>query len=224
MVSYSPTSLSQVIDWRIKRTPTYRILDNAKWMDNFFETGEIQLSSFLKFRGYKDEMQGDKNEGEAAIICEDENHNTHIIGYESGINAYVLSTTKSLDEKVVKDFNGKCAIRINDPTKFGLEVSKKLPFVTSGLEGSCDYVESRNKFLEKHLNTKNLIASIKELDKRNAHGVLSELTMGMELFAKLKKYAHQKEYRFIWFSNRPVSDAIMVRCPEAIEYCEKVLL
>lgn len=223
MIHYSPTSLSQVIDWRIKANTVYRILDRIEWLDNFFDTGEIQLSSFEKFRNYKDEMQGDYHEGKAAIICEDKDNNTHIIGYESGINGYVLSTTKSLEEKVVNDFNGKCALIIKHPTLFGLEISKKLPFVSSGLEGSCDYVESKNRFLEKQMNTNKLLESINELDKRKAIGILSELTMGMELFAKQKKYEHQKEYRFIWFSNWPVTETIKVRCPEAIQYCEKLV-
>jgi hypothetical protein len=223
MIHYSPTSLSQVINWRIKATPVYRILDSIEWLDNFFDTGEIQLSSFEKFRSYKDEMQGDYHEGKAAIICEDEEKKTHIIGYESGTNGYVLSTTKSLEEKVVNDFNGKCAILIKHPTLFGLELSKKLPFIFSGLEGSCDYVESKNRFLEKQLNTDNLLESINELDKRKVLGILSELTMGMELFAKHKKYEHQKEYRFIWFSNGPVIETIKVKCPEVIEYCDKIV-
>ncbi|WP_258098599.1 hypothetical protein [Marinoscillum pacificum] len=223
MIQYSPTSLQQVIDWRIKRFPVYRILDNVAWLNNFFDTGEIQLSTFSKFRSYKDEMQGDKYEGQAAIIFDGDDKNMHAITYEAGINAFIMSTTVNLNDQVIDDFKGTCAIKINHPTLFALELSKKLPFVTSGLEGLCDYVEHRSKFLEKQLRTDNLLKTIEELSKYKMDHLMNELTQGMELFAKHKKYSHQEEYRFIWFSNVPTNSTIKVQCPEAIEYCEKIL-
>lgn len=224
MVNYSPASLAHNIDWRIKSFPVFRILDDTRWLDDFFETGEIQLSSFLKFRSYKDEMQGDKTEGEGALVTHDDEGNTHMVGYESGLNGYILSTTSSLEEQVVNDFNGKCAIRINHPTMFGLEMSKKLPFVNSGLEGLCDYVDSRINFLEAHIKADNLLSSLKKHDPSLANHYLSELTKGIELFAKHTKYAHQREYRLIWFSNhQKVADVIKIKCPEAIRYCDKIL-
>lgn len=224
MIQYSPTSLQQVIDWRIKRFPVYRILDDERWMNNFFETGEIQLSGFSKFRSYKDEMQGDTHEGNAAILFDGGNGNMHAITYEAGLNAFVVSTTQNLNEQVINDFNGKCAIKIDHPTLFALEIAKKLPFVTSGLEGSCDYVEYRSQFLERQLNTDNLLKAVEELNKSQMHGLMSELTHGMELFAKHEKYAHQEEYRFVWFSSNPVNSTVKVHCPEAVEYCEKLFL
>lgn len=224
MIHYSPTSLQQVIDWRIKRFPVYRILDDERWMENFFESGEIQLSSFTKFHSYKDELQGDVQEGNATVIFEGGDGNTHAMVYEAGLNAFVLSTTTTLNDQVIKDFKGKCAIKINHPTMFALEIAKKLPFVTSGLEGDCDYVEYRSEFIERSLSTDNLLKAVKDLDKPQMQSLVTDLTRGMEIFAKHLKYAHQKEYRFVWFSDLPVNSTIRINCPEATMFCEKVTL
>ncbi|MBI3236073.1 MAG: hypothetical protein HYZ42_18895, partial [Bacteroidetes bacterium] len=115
MINYSPTSLSQIIDWRIKTSPVFRILDDQQWMENFFEKGEIQVSSFNLFRNYKGEMNGDSSEGSSTIVFEDKNGSTHLFPYDSGLNAYILSTTKELNKRVIEDFKGTCAIKINHP-------------------------------------------------------------------------------------------------------------
>ncbi len=223
MINYSPVSLSYPIDWGIKTIPVYRILDDRQWMINFFEKGEIQVSSFNVFQNYKDEMQGDNSEGEAMIVFLDDEGNSHAIKYEAGLNAYILSTTKNLTPKVINDFKGKCAIKINDPTLFGLELSKKLPFITGGLEGSCDYVDSKIQFIEKHINTQNLINLLeKKVHNHHLQEELIQVTKGMELFAKDKKYQHQSEYRFAWFGRANISSKYIAYCPELIEYCEPI--
>lgn len=41
-------------------------------------------------------------------------------------------------------------------------------------------------------------------------------------FLKQKKYQHQSEYRILWQTDREVKESIIINCPEAIKYCEKV--
>ena len=52
---------------------------------------------------------------------------------------------------------------------------------------------------------------------------ITALTTGVELFMKYKKYEHQQEHRLAWFSERKIKKGIVVQCPEAIQYCERVL-
>lgn len=224
MINYSPASLPYDIDWNIKTVPVYRILDDRQWMINFFETGEIQVSSFNKFRNYEDEMQGDNSEGVATIVFNDEKKKTHAFHYESGLNAFILSTTNKLNDQVVDDFKGKCAIKIHHPTLFGIELAKKLPFVTSGVEGCCDYVGSKIKFLENHVETKFLLEYFLGNKHREFNEEFKRLTMGMELFAKDIKYMHQSEYRFAWFGGTEISSSYRAYCPELIDYCEPIEL
>lgn len=221
MIHYSPTSLSYGVDWHIKSTPVYRILDNTQWLKNFFEKGEIQVSCFEVFRNYKDELRGDISEGTGNVVF-NMDKSTNVLGYETGSNAFILSTTKELNDQVLNDFNGKCAIKINDPTMFGLELSKKLPFVNSGLEGNCDYVESKINFLERHVGTEFLSDFIKGKRDPEFNHSFRALTMGMELFAKHRKYCHQREYRFIWFGEAKITENYIVYCPELTQYCEPV--
>lgn len=42
------------------------------------------------------------------------------------------------------------------------------------------------------------------------------------LFLKREKYSYLNEYRIIWFSDNPVIDSIIVKCPDAIKYCESI--
>lgn len=223
MIPYTSHSASHIMHWHIKRFPVYRILDNEQWMDNFFETGEIQLSCFSKFRNYEDEMQGDFHEGKGRIVFPGD-ESTHYLEYEAGLNAFILSTTKTLNAKVVADFKGKCAIKINYPTPFAMEIAKKLPYIETGVEGSCDYVKDRLQFLERQFGTENLVHALRNKENQQVKQMLSDLTQGMELFAKHEKYSHQEEYRFVWFSKATISSTVIIRCPEAIEYCQKVLI
>lgn len=221
MINYSPTSLAHSVDWNIKTFPVYRILDNMQWMKNFFENGEIQVSCFEVFRNYKDEMQGDDSEGTGTIVF-NSSKSTHVFPYDSGLNAYILSTTKNLNDRVIKDFKGACAIKINHPTLFGMELAKKLPFVSAGLEGSCDYVASKIKFLAQHVDTDYLLKFLKEKKHPELNHAFKELTMGMDLFAKFLKYKHQSEYRLVWFGREKISSNYIAYCPELIDYCEPI--
>lgn len=221
MINYTPSSLNFHINWNLKREPVFRLLDNITWLNNFFETGEIMLSCFNNFKKNPDEMQGDNREGKAMIGGYDEKNkkSNHLI-YEAGLNAYIMFSTNELTDNVKNDFNAKCAIQINHPTLFALEISKKLPFVNSGLEGNCNYASSRSLYF------KNKIDKFNEMEfsnNHNSHQIINELNMGMELFLKLDKYKHQQEYRFIWFSQETINNSIIIKCPEAIQYCEKIV-
>ncbi|MBU3011101.1 hypothetical protein KO506_06785 [Polaribacter vadi] len=225
-MNYSPTSLSYNINWKIKNDPVYRIFDNKKWLDNFFEKGELMISCFTNFKNYDDEMQGDKTEGNGIIggVSEDGEHHEYVI-YDSGSNAYIMSTTMELNEKVISDFNGVCAIKINFPTLFGLEISKKLPFVNSGVEGKCDYLDFKGEILKKNdlRNKKFQELDFKSKSYLQNQTIIKELTRDRELFSKDKKYEHQNEYRLAWFSKYNVENSIVVECPEAIGHCEKII-
>lgn len=223
MINYAPFPLRISFDWNVKIEPVYRVLDNTKWMENFFETGELMLSCFNKFRNYPNEMQGDKNEGEGIVGGVDDKGNHNYIIYESGLNAFIMSNTTELTKEVINDFNGKCAIKIHNPTLFALEISKKLPFVNSGLEGKCTYVRSRVHTLEKEKAENRAFQNIDFQNDYDKNERFSEITLGNELFLKLEKYKHQNEYRLIWFSDSKLNDSIFIKCPEAIRFCEKII-
>ncbi|MCX6351314.1 MAG: hypothetical protein NTX03_05575 [Bacteroidetes bacterium] len=223
MLNYSNGSMQLPIDWRIKREPIYRLLDDVKYLDDFFNKGEIKVSCFENFKKYPDEIRGDTEEGGAGLIWDDKDSNTHFLKYEAGLNAFILSTTNEINDKIIEAFDAKCAIKINHPNFFALELAKKIPFVTAGLEGNCDYSSSRLHFFEKEIQTDKHFQKLDFQNNQNSQVILQQLTQGMELFLKLDKYSYQKEYRLVWFSSKKINDAFVVTCPEAIAYCDKII-
>ena len=67
--------------------------------------------------------------------------------------------------------------------------------------------------------------SVTAEDLQNPHIVekFQKITRGQEIFLKLKKYEHQQEYRFVWFSKVLVRKSMLINCPEAIQFCEKII-
>jgi hypothetical protein len=41
-------------------------------------------------------------------------------------------------------------------------------------------------------------------------------------FMKHMSFAHESEYRFIWFAEGTRRDFIVVKCPAAIPFCERI--
>jgi hypothetical protein len=224
MINYISSQLQFHIDWKIKIDPVYRLLDKMEYGRSFFETGEILLSSFEKFRKYPNEIQGDLQEGRGSIVGEDEKGNVNMLVYDSGIQAYIMSTTKEINPQIVNAFNAQCALKIHHPTLFALELSRKLFYVNSGLEGDCTYGDSKVQQLKKETESNKLFQEMKYENTKESQEILQTLTQGTELFFKLDKYRYQREHRFIWFSQRAIKDSIVIKCPEAREYCEFILL
>jgi len=209
------------VNWRVKKQPVYRLLDNKQWLDNFFNTGELALSCFSKFRNYSDEIRGDKEEGDAMIWFENAKGDTHAFKYESGMNSYILCTTMELTEQVIKDFNAVGAIKIHNPTYFGAEVMQVIPGAQQGIEGKCIYDDSRvyRGYSDK---MKALLSSGNYLDHPSLRDELMMAAGERELFLKLKKYESQDEYRMLWFVDSSVDSNLFVKCPGAIRFCERI--
>ena len=222
-MNFSTNDLNYSVRWNIKREPVYRLLDNLDHLESFFSSGQLMISCFETFKKNPDEMRGDPQEG-SSMVSEFGNgeFNKHII-YDGGKNAYILSTTTEPSKEVIKDFNAVGAIKINNPMFFGLDISKKLPFINSGIEGKCDYKNSRHKLMEGEAGR--FLNSLEAEDLHNPEIIqqFKQLTLGEEIFMKLNKYQHQQEYRFVWFSQTTVEKSMLINCPEAVRFCEKII-
>jgi hypothetical protein len=56
----------------------------------------------------------------------------------------------------------------------------------------------------------------------NQFKLLNELSDNDELFIKEMHYRDEDEYRIIWFTGSNVKDSLLVQCPEAIQFCERI--
>ena len=90
----------------------------------------------------------------------------------------------------------------------------------SGVEGFCNYKSSRVEFLQ---GEEGKILNSLDFNVHSSHIIFEEITKGIELFLKLDKYEYQNEYRLVWFSNEEIKNSIIVRCPEAVKFCEKII-
>jgi hypothetical protein len=221
MIQFTEVHSSFNMSWGYKIDPIFRILGKKEHLDDFFENGNIFISSFENFKSYDDEMQGDISEGQSLIGGFDKKGNGNHIFYEGGVQAFILCTTNILSEEVIKDFNGVGAVKINNSVLFAREIAKKLPFVSTGIEGDCIYVDSKVQHLAGEQNE--LFQKINFADPRIINHNVAALSNGVELFMKYKKYEHQQEHRLAWFSEKKIKRGIVVNCPEAIEYCEKIV-
>jgi hypothetical protein len=216
---YSDTELN----WVVAKKNVYRILDDVRWIDDFFINGNLIISSFDEFRKNKDEFRGDKREGDGFVHLTDKSGNVHAYSYQAGLNAYVLCTTTNISEKVVKDFNGKGAIQIINPTIFGLLISKAIENCKLGAEGPCLYKNSRVfEFLDESFLV-NLLEKGLDFNSFEFQLEFSRQTQLYESFIKHNSYEYQNEYRFLWFMRENVRGKLVVNCPEATQYCRKVI-
>lgn len=210
-------------NWSVRQRPIYRLLDKIEYIDNFFETGEIQLSCFNIFKKYKNEIQGDKDEGKAMLFVDAPEGKQVGMYYQSGINSYVLSTTKEPTSENIKDFNAVGAIKILNPVSFAIEIARKLPYFVGGVEGECKYVEER--ILSKKMDEKD--SSSFNIEKftniQNQFELLNKYSQNDETFLKLMKYKPQDEYRLVWYVNNNIDKHLIIKSPEASDFCDKVI-
>jgi hypothetical protein len=205
--------------WLAKVDPVYRILDRKEYIQEFFETGLLKISTLAAMKKYPDEMKGDPGEGSGSIGTDTQDGKTHFFLYDTAVNAYAMCTTAHLSKEVIHDFNGVGAIRIIDPTQFGVAVAGYLPGIVEGVEGHCEYVESRSDWAD---GLQEIVPLLKQGDEAGFAKRFHQHTPGTEAFRKPMKYAHQKEYRILWFSKSPVQEPVLIHCPLAVHFCEPV--
>ena len=123
-------------------------------------------------------------------------------------------------KKSSKESQAKTPLWIGWIKAVAFEIAKKLPYVESGVEGFCNYKSSRVEFLQ---GEEGKILNSLDFNVHSSHIIFEEITKGLELFLKLDKYEYQNEYRLVWFSNEEIKNSIIVRCPEAVKFCEKII-
>jgi hypothetical protein len=206
-------------------TPYLYRYENQRYIDAFFASGDIFISSFKQYRSYKDNELGDKEEGHSMNFgYTDDNHTMG--RYTMVGNAdYCFSTSTILDKKLLETFRRDSTFRIKHPINFMLEIARSLQRVREVIYGNCIYLNHR--MVKKQIGSVTLesLRDEKEPDKISMEKMMNVPVDGPEsYFMKTVLYQHQSEYRIIWKTDREVSSGIVLRCPEAIKYCEKVKL
>jgi hypothetical protein len=206
--------------WKVI-TPSVIRYEDIRWIDEFFQTGRIRLSSFKQFASYPDEHRGDVSEGNAVSLGQS-GDNWSAIAHGQGFNSAVLSCSHRLDHKLKAAFGRDSAFEITNTFKFAFEISRQLHGFRLGLEGSCIYRSERtidravDLDLEKYRRPDGTFDMQYLADASNALG-------GPELLLlKQKRYEDQQEYRLLWELDELNSSYVDVVAPKAVQHCRRV--
>jgi hypothetical protein len=188
--------------WQVRLPILIRYLEK-KWIDRFFECGELMLSSFSQFRKHSDEQRHDPHEGASVLDIRFGEQPLSGIAF-FGSDAYVLcgSMIESLD--LMAQFPG-CDdyFCITDTIGFASAVANSIPGFIGGFQGACIYRDER--IVQRKIDGPPLFVppdanqsfdpekSLHEMNRRVFEAAALE-----PFFFKPVSYAHQGEYRLIW--------------------------
>jgi hypothetical protein len=197
--------------------------ENENYIHDFFEKGDLFISSFVNYRKYEDNELGDTSEG-LTMNFGITNNDMQISTLSTvGFNEYSLSTSTILDKKLLEKFKRNSVFRIRDPISFILEVTRSINRVFEVYHGNCIYLDK--KIISKEIPDF-VINDLKEKEggiSANKLMSMTDLIQGIDgYFIKKREYQEQAEYRIIWKTDRNISDGLVINCPEAREYCEVV--
>ena len=219
--SSEPTVLNLTFGspWSILRPKVYRFLER-KYVEEFFDSGRIRLSSFERFSKHSDEQRHDASEGKAVSSMTDSQW-TVVLAAGFGFDSYVLCGSTSSADAVASAF-ADSAIVIENTTEFAGIIARALPYYVNGIEGHCLYRSGRN--IRRRLpkgRIKELWDAHKQEDGTINMDVLQQIMRPVaidHLFLKEEKYSNQLEYRLIWRCQH-VEEYIDLKVPEARKYC-----
>lgn len=219
------TQFSHVITFENSIPYLYRYEDK-KWIDDFFETGIIKLSSFKNYKNHPDNQLGDKDEGTSMNIVNGNNDKMILTYTMVGQNEYCFCTSTILDDKLKGVFKRDSAFRIIDPLNFMLEITRSLPRVKGVLFGNCLYVNQRiiSSRVPKPIDLEEL-KDDREPEKISFEKMMEEAAPSLtrhRFFLKHTDYQEQCEYRLLWSVDKAIDEGIVINCPEARQFCEKI--
>lgn len=200
----------------------FRMLERC-WVDNFFETGELRLSSFAQFAKHTDEQRKDK-EGDNTITLRGAATTGFARIHGSGSNAYVLcATALEPSQTTIKAFNYDAAIHIFDPIGFAITISQQVPNFLGLLLGHCVYTARSIQMKVKDVDIESFQTSpgSKVIDLNKATGFFLNAAGAAVYFRKAatSTFIDQVEYRWVFLTSETVQDTTTIHAPEAREFC-----
>ena len=207
--------------WEIRVPVLTRYLEK-EYVELFLKEGKLRLSSFKAFRNNPDEQQGDVFEGRASLQISTPNGN-HAITCMNGQEAYVLCAGTVENPSMESSFKTEYGFRILNPLGFADAISRHIPGFVSGMEGLCSYRDNLliSKHDERPITPPDSYANPEEWANEYDRYVAEQAKEAF--FIKHAAYAHQGEYRFIWFASGVEKEFIDITCPEAVRFCQRLV-
>lgn len=211
------------MNWIVRRPRVYRYLESA-YVDEFFSSGRLMLSSFSRFAEHVDEQRLDSKEGKTYLVhrTNDNGGQTLLVEMDFGHDAYVLcgSLLPSLD--LMHAFGANSAIVIIDPAGFAAAVAKALNGFRLGVDGPCSY--QLRRIIEHDFGWLDfgLSEETEDISKFNVdvlEKTISSMATEHVYFLKDASYVSQAEWRFVWLVDHVADKNIVIDVPDARKFC-----
>jgi len=197
----------------------YRFL-NRCYVDEFFSSGKLMLSSILKFRSHPDELRRDANEGVGRISTQI-NGEPVLTDLQVGLESFVLCSSLMHSPQLYQEFKCDSCIVIEEPLRVAYLIAQALNSVDRVLFGPCSYLQNRT--IEKVNGSKN----------QNCRSDADYEALFMDvvptgavdvLFRKELRFQHQHEFRFVWdvSSDSFKQETRIIEIPEAASLCSRL--
>lgn len=213
----------QISNWVTRHPRVYRYLEH-QYVDEYFASGKLMLSSFKRFAQHTDEQRLDSKEGKTYLI-----HRTGVNGGQTllvevdfGHDAYVLcgSTLPSVD--LMKAFGVDSGIVIKDPIGFARSVGDALLGYKHGYDGICSYQLRRiieHDFGWLDLGTTEETDDLSKVNHQVLKATLDRLVSPDVYFLKNSMYVAQAEWRFVWIVDHVVNENLVLEVPQSRQFC-----
>ena len=184
----------------------YRFLEK-QYVDEFFETGKLKLTTFSDCAKHENKNKNDSEEGVATITTILGNGKRIEAKIGIGENAYMLCTTMQYNENLYKSLEYDACFSITDPMAFSNIIINKLQNVVSFVFGPCMYLSERELDNSRHVTIQDYekIGFENNNNELDFQQMINFSTKGIEkdmMFLKKRdKYSNQNEYRLIWTLN-----------------------
>ena len=210
-----------VTQWSVFTPIIYRMMAK-EYVERFFATGELLISSFDRFRQHADEQRKDKEGWN--IICGRGTKQTVFAVTGHGRDAFILCGTAAKDPDLMDAFNADAAIQIYDPTAFASVITRQLPGVRQGFEGFCYYIDGSIECNISDFELDQLKqTSGGNLDLNRLGGFVLNMAGLAVFFRKALKFRNQLEYRWAWITDHSVTDHIVIHAADARQFCATVV-
>jgi len=206
--------------WELKLPPVIRYIER-KFVEDFFRTGQLQLTTYRKCQEHECKIRRDSNEGKANFSLEFEQFGMSGGGIQTvGWQSYMLCTSLTESRKLSERFAVDSYFKINDILRFLDAISRRILGCGAGKIGTCIYKDEHA--LSRPLQFRSIPSDVSQ--SPNSQGpVLSPVHFEMSdepYFIKSEIFAVETEFRFIWHVPYDVDKPKIIECPEAIQFCE----
>jgi hypothetical protein len=132
------SAFSRIVNY-ISYAPYLYRYEDEEFIDKFFDTGELLISSFDQYSQYDDNQLGDKSEGISINSGRTDDGGVLVTVTKVGHNSYCFCTSTILSKRLYPVFKRNSVFRIKEPLNFMLEIEKSISRVNEVLYGNCIY-------------------------------------------------------------------------------------